>query len=156
MIANLKTKMKTLGNNFTFHLIVQEFFELVELNKLGVQDLLTPEEKEIVEKLSTLENLPKYDLPENLEQTLRAYQKTGYQWLRFLHEYKFGACLADDMELLGKTLQVISFLQSIHRADKKYLIICPVSIILNWEQEFKNSLVFPWMFIMGLVEIRNY
>ena len=117
-------------------------FELVELNKLGVQDLLTPEEKEIVEKLSTLENLPKYDLPENLEQTLRAYQKTGYQWLRFLHEYKFGACLADDMGL-GKTLQVISFLQSIHRADKKYLIICPVSIILNWEQEFKKFSSLP-------------
>ena len=38
----------------------------------------------------------------------------------------------------GKTLQVISFIQSIYQADKKYLVICPVSIILNWEEEFKK------------------
>ena len=117
-------------------------FELVELNKLGISDLLTEEETQIVDKLTNLESLPDYELPENLDSTLRTYQKTGYQWLRFLHEFKFGACLADDMGL-GKTLQVISFLQSIHRADKKYLIVCPVSIILNWEQEFKKFSSLP-------------
>src|SRR5690606_39039708 len=75
--------------------------------------------------------------PTELEEIMRPYQKTGFQWLRFLHENRLGACLADDMGL-GKTLQTIAFLQSIEANISKVLIVCPVTILLNWESEFKK------------------
>lgn len=55
-----------------------------------------------------------YDLPRNLKANLRPYQVTGYNWLRYMHDNSFGACLADDMGL-GKTLQVLAYLQ--YRAE---------------------------------------
>ncbi|WP_372654798.1 DEAD/DEAH box helicase [Halobacteriovorax sp.] len=112
-------------------------FELFELKKLGIEGALTPEEEELCERLSTLEQVPEYDLPEDLDATLRPYQKTGYNWLKFLHENKLGACLADDMGL-GKTLQTIAFIQSIHDQIDRVLVVCPVSILLNWQKEIEK------------------
>ena len=48
-------------------------------------------------------------IPEEMENVLRDYQKTGFKWLKVLDSYHFGGILADDMGL-GKTLQVISIL----------------------------------------------
>jgi SNF2 family DNA or RNA helicase len=39
---------------------------------------------------------------------------------------------------LGKTLQTISFLQSIYDKIEKVLIVCPVTILLNWEKEIQK------------------
>ncbi len=112
-------------------------FELFELKRLGVDGALTEEENKLCERLMTLEEVPDYDVPENLVDILRPYQKTGYNWLKFLHENKLGACLADDMGL-GKTLQTIAFVKSIYNDVDKVLIVCPVSILLNWEKEIKK------------------
>ncbi len=112
-------------------------FELFELKKLGLEGALTQEEIELCEKLQTLEKMPQYDVPPPFDKILRKYQKTGYNWLRFLYENKLGACLADDMGL-GKTIQTICFLESIYDKIDKVLIVCPVSILLNWENEFKK------------------
>jgi len=38
-------------------------------------------------------------LPDGLKANLHPYQKSGFDWLHFLHEYGFGGCLADDMGL---------------------------------------------------------
>ena len=114
-----------------------QIFELFELKKLGLDEVLTEEESEFCEKLLNLKEIPPYDLPKNLEKRLRPYQKVGHNWLRFLWEYRFGACLADDMGL-GKTIQTISFLQSIIHEIDRVLIICPVSILVNWEEEFEK------------------
>ncbi|EQC44668.1 DEAD/DEAH box helicase [Bacteriovorax sp. Seq25_V] len=112
-------------------------FELFELKKLGLEGALTPEEIELCERLQNLETMPQYDMPAEFNAELRPYQKTGYNWLRFLYENKLGACLADDMGL-GKTIQTICFLQSIQDKIGRVLIVCPVSILLNWENEFKK------------------
>lgn len=112
-------------------------FELFELKKIGIDGALTEEELKLCERLATLKELPKYDMPTELTATLRPYQETGYHWLRFLHESKLGACLADDMGL-GKTLQTIAFLQSIYSDLTRVLIVCPVTILLNWENEIKK------------------
>lgn len=112
-------------------------FELFELKKIGIEGALTEEELKLCERLATLKELPKYDFPPELTATLRPYQETGYHWLRFLHESKLGACLADDMGL-GKTLQTIAFLQSIYGQINRVLIVCPVTILLNWENEIKK------------------
>jgi SNF2 family DNA or RNA helicase len=112
-------------------------FELFELKKHGINGALTKEEEDLCEKLINLEEMPKYELPEIFQGVARNYQVEGYNWLRFLHESKLGACLADDMGL-GKTLQTIMFLQSILPTVDKVLIVCPVSILLNWKNEIER------------------
>lgn len=79
-----------------------------------------------------------FKLPEGLEANLRPYQQTGYKWMKSLDHYGFGGVLADDMGL-GKTVQTIAFLLSkIQEKDGKYLIICPSSVLYNWQHEFKK------------------
>jgi SNF2 family DNA or RNA helicase len=112
-------------------------FELFELKKFGIEGALTPEEEELCHRLSNLDEMPSYDIPDSVGEIIRPYQRTGYYWLRFLYENKLGACLADDMGL-GKTLQTITFIQSIIDKVDRILIACPVSILLNWENEFKK------------------
>jgi non-specific serine/threonine protein kinase len=83
------------------------------------------------------------DLPPGLTGTLYPYQKAGYDWLHFLHEYGFGGCLADDMGL-GKTITALSFLLSLRRSPTPGgephaltpdLIVVPRSLLFNWERE---------------------
>lgn len=112
-------------------------FELFELKKIGLEGTLTEEEVQLCERLQNLDEMPQYPVPETFDKILRKYQKTGYNWLRFLYENKLGACLADDMGL-GKTIQTICFIQSIYEKVDRILIVCPVSILLNWENEFKK------------------
>ena len=122
-------------HRFTLPFKKARIFELFELQKLGVPGALTQEEVALCERLATMEEMPVYEIPESFSEILRPYQKTGYNWLRFLYENKLGACLADDMGL-GKTLQTISFIKGIYHRIDKVLVVCPVTILLNWEQEF--------------------
>ncbi len=124
-------------NKFVLPFNRTRIFELFELKKLGLDGALTEEEIKLCERLSTMEKMPQYDVPNKLDKILRPYQRTGYTWLRFLYENQLGACLADDMGL-GKTLQTIAFLQSIYDKIESVLIVCPVTILLNWEKEFNK------------------
>lgn len=74
-----------------------------------------------------------YPLTPYYDQLLRDYQKEGYQWLRMLYDFGFNGILADDMGL-GKTLQVIALLDQLE-VDKPSLVVCPSSLIYNWEDE---------------------
>jgi len=111
-----------------------QIFELLDFYQMGFKDILTPEEVEICQKLENLESLPVYDVPEINNASPREYQEEGFRWLNFLFENRFGACLADDMGL-GKTLQAILLIKSLYEKVEKILIISPVSIIANWENE---------------------
>jgi SNF2 family DNA or RNA helicase len=112
-------------------------FELFELKKHGIEGALTDEEEKICQNLLNMDSMPKYDIPARYKDIAREYQLTGYNWLRFLYENRFGACLADDMGL-GKTLQTIMFLQSIIDKIDRVLIVCPVSILINWQNEISK------------------
>jgi SNF2 family DNA or RNA helicase len=71
---------------------------------------------------------------------LRPYQAKGVGWLSFLDTWGLGACLADDMGL-GKTIQLIGFLLNLKQQKllkKPTLLICPTSVINNWEREVKK------------------
>ena len=71
---------------------------------------------------------------------LRPYQAKGVGWLSFLETWGLGACLADDMGL-GKTVQLIGFLLNLKQQkllNKPTLLICPTSVINNWEREVKK------------------
>lgn len=80
-----------------------------------------------------------YEVPKSLCASLRGYQKTGYRWLRTLAHYGFGGILADDMGL-GKTIQTIAYLLARKEAGikKPSLIICPASLVYNWQKEFER------------------
>ncbi|KAG0211347.1 helicase [Mortierella sp. GBA30] len=89
-----------------------------------------------------------------LGQHLRPHQKEG---VRFLYECVMqmkdingqGAILADEMGL-GKTLQTITLLWTLLKQSpyygeesvvvKKALVVCPASLIMNWQKEFKKWL----------------
>lgn len=82
-----------------------------------------------------------YPVPVAVQATLRPYQQKGYEWMLLLSEMQAGACLADDMGL-GKTLQTICFLarQWELNPEAKSIVICPASLLHNWEQEMNKYL----------------
>lgn len=79
----------------------------------------------------------------NLENSisLMEHQKEGISWLQSLFKENYaGGLLADDMGL-GKTLQLLYFIEwhSQHCNDNKpYLIVAPVSLLENWENEYQK------------------
>ena len=77
------------------------------------------------------ESLPEVELPKDLTATLRTYQKVGVDWLCFLRDAGLGAVLADDMGL-GKTLQTLCAVSG------RTLIVCPKSVLHNWEAEARR------------------
>ncbi len=90
---------------------------------------------EKLRSLSSFSGIKNYPMPAGFTGQLRPYQKAGYNWLRFLNDYKLGGCLADDMGL-GKTVQALTLLQAEKEASAgTTLLIMPTSLIYNWEME---------------------
>jgi SNF2 family DNA or RNA helicase len=93
-----------------------------------------------LERLRNFDKIGQFELPKGLKANLRPYQKAGYDWMRFLAEYKLGGCLADDMGL-GKTIQTLAFLQSLKEdglAENPTLLVMPTSLIYNWLKEIEK------------------
>lgn len=92
-----------------------------------------------LESLRNFESIESYELPAMFEGSLRPYQHAGYNWLRFLNEFKFGGCLADDMGL-GKTVQTLALLAHEKENNPGFtsLLVMPTSLIYNWEIEAKK------------------
>jgi non-specific serine/threonine protein kinase len=80
-----------------------------------------------------------WPVPPAVQAQLRDYQLGGFQWMCLLDEMGWGGCLADDMGL-GKTLQTLSFLRHIvqHYPEETHLVVCPTSLLYNWETEMKK------------------
>jgi len=95
-------------------------------------------------------------IPAPIAQFLRDYQVKGAAFLHELFVYQKGGILGDDMGL-GKTVQVIAFLtaaygktgderdrkrmRKMRKAGKWYprtLIICPGTLMENWQDEFRR------------------
>src|SRR5690348_8957035 len=73
--------------------------------------------------------------PEGFEGLLRPYQKAGLGWLVRMRELCLGTLLADDMGL-GKTVQLIAYLLDRRDEDERpALIVCPTSVLGNWQRE---------------------
>ena len=91
---------------------------------------------ERLRNLETFAGIKDYPLPAGFNGQLRPYQKAGYNWLRFLNEFRLGGCLADDMGL-GKTVQALTLLQSEKEKGNvgTSLLIMPTSLLYNWEME---------------------
>ncbi|MBD2867181.1 DEAD/DEAH box helicase [Paenibacillus arenilitoris] len=94
----------------------------------------------IISQLGGHTEWPKLAAPDGLRAELRSYQRDGYAWLAFMRRIGLGACLADDMGL-GKTVQLIAYLLHVRQlparraAGSASLIICPTSVLGNWQKE---------------------
>ena len=90
--------------------------------------------------LRSFESIVSRPIPSEFVGELYHYQRAGFDWLHFLHDYGFGGCLADDMGL-GKTMQALAFLLSLRKnggldhAKAPDLIVAPRSVLFNWERE---------------------
>lgn len=85
--------------------------------------------------------------------TLKEHQKEGVAWLQHLYlEHANGCLMADDMGL-GKTLQVLYFIDWHARKyphHKPYLIVAPISLLENWQNEYIRFFAEPRMRIAVL------
>ncbi len=116
--------------------------------------------RQLAAKLTLFNGVDAVSPPTGLNAVLRSYQQQGLNWLCFLKEYQLGGILADDMGL-GKTIQTLAFLlkqkqlkqteQEQRRLEQQAsgiplrspevspslpsLIICPTSLVGNWEKE---------------------
>ncbi|GAA2204773.1 DEAD/DEAH box helicase [Nonomuraea monospora] len=126
-----------------------EVLPLLEVDADGVLgDLLSGQAERRLAPLAT---------PPGLDATLRPYQERGLAWLSFLSELGLGGVLADDMGL-GKTITTLALLvherasaaaphepdstpapqeqeQERERAGAPTLLVCPMSLIGNWQRE---------------------
>jgi superfamily II DNA or RNA helicase len=117
-----------------YHLsVIDELYETRDENELSVQ----LEEK--YDNLKEFNRIKEIEPPYSLKMILRPYQVAGFQWLNYLKEIKWGGILADDMGL-GKTIQALSFLQYYKTQNEtlKALVVCPTTLIYNWENEIKK------------------
>lgn len=120
---------------------------IVKSSKTGDEVLIIKENAELtefVERVNLINNLThKFQSIKNLksEINLKEHQREGIAWLQSLCKEKFpGGLLADDMGL-GKTLQLLYFIEwhaQTFKEDKPYLIVAPVSLLENWENEYEK------------------
>jgi SNF2 family DNA or RNA helicase len=115
---------------------------LTGTDESGLQVEVTGADKKTIEFLSPLlaiddkRAIHEEPVPLAFRGELRPYQKKGLSWLSFITGIGFGACLADDMGL-GKTIQLIAYLLAVKAKGvcTKNLLICPMSLIGNWQRE---------------------
>jgi DNA repair and recombination protein RAD54B len=88
-----------------------------------------------------------------LSKHLRGHQREGvkflYECVMGLREFNGEGCILADEMGLGKTLQTIALLWTLLKQNpihgeqpviKKALIVCPVTLISNWQKEFRKWL----------------
>jgi SNF2 family DNA or RNA helicase len=117
-----------------YHLsVIDELYE-----NRNEEELIIHLEKKY-EQLKEFKKIKEIDPPAHLLHTLRPYQIHGFHWLNYLHEVNWGGILADDMGL-GKTIQALSFLHHYkeHYGHLRALVVCPTTLIFNWENEIKK------------------
>ena len=96
---------------------------------------------EFREQLARFRGIRSRKEPRGFQGELRAYQREGLGWFRFLQDLGLGGCLADDMGL-GKTVQVLAMLEAWRTRRRKpgeekrpSLVVAPRSLIFNWIDE---------------------
>ncbi len=135
-----------------YHLsVIDDLYENRDEQELTIQ----LEEK--YERIREIHDIKKIDPPVNLQNILRPYQVAGFQWLNYLHEVNWGGILAEDMGL-GKTVEALSFLQYYFQTNGKLkaLVVCPTTLIYNWENEIKKfTPILSYHIHHGSVRARN-
>lgn len=110
-----------------------------EMQNLGLTLKMSRKFSKFWKQISTFSNMDNEPLPKGINAELREYQHKGFSWLWFLYQYGLNGILADDMGL-GKTLQALAILQKAKEKHKQApnLVICPTSVVFNWESEIEK------------------
>lgn len=113
--------------------VIEELYEQRNEEELFFQ----LEEK--YEKLRSSQIIPDITPPDHLNEIMRPYQVSGFQWLNYLNEVGWGGILADDMGL-GKTIQTLSFIKYLQSQKEGFraLVVCPTTLMYNWANEVKK------------------
>ena len=117
-----------------YHLsVIDELYNEIDEEEV----MIKLEEK--YDRLRSFNRINEVNPPKELAHVLRPYQVAGYHWLNYLNEVGWGGILADDMGL-GKTVQALSFIQLYKETHGKMtaLVVCPTSLMFNWENEIKK------------------
>lgn len=151
----------SLGKAEAHHIVLKPFHFML-LN--GEIPFGTPDIQQEIKKLCD-RKVQAQEIPALLKAQLRNYQHDGYNWLYHLWQSRMNGCLADDMGL-GKTLQTLVLLMRLKRSGSTFsfpsigsdgqflmfggegkskeehqpssLIVLPVSLIHNWENEIRK------------------
>lgn len=127
---------------------------LIRLNTLEwirlsvFEEIKLPHDEEAQETKHLLDQISRFETGHlmnisKLKAHLRPYQETGLHWLWFLYCHHLSGLLCDDMGL-GKTHQAMALLAAISSEEsspsKKYLVVCPTSVIYHWQELLKTFL----------------
>ncbi|MBM3207902.1 MAG: hypothetical protein FJZ57_04780, partial [Chlamydiae bacterium] len=107
------------------------FESLIEPQGETVKEVRTRQLLDEFRQMQAVDRLDK----RGLKSELRLYQEVGLKWLWFLYSYGLSGLLCDEMGL-GKTHQAMGLLAAAYNAEgknKKFLIVCPTSVIYHWE-----------------------
>ncbi len=121
----------------------------LDLLRLSVFDDLRPPrdtDPGAAQTRSYLEELTSFrkDIPIDLSgftSDLRSYQEVGVKWLWFLYHHGLSGLLCDEMGL-GKTHQAMGLIAAARNQErgKRYLVVCPTSVIYHWQELLKRFL----------------
>lgn len=122
-----------------------EWMRLTLLEKIEVEEQSAknyPQMVHFLEEMKSFNSSEIFSL-DGLQSHLRGYQETGVKWLWFLYVYGLSGLLCDEMGL-GKTHQAMALLAAVSNAEtkekKKFLVVCPTSVIYHWEDLLKRFL----------------
>ncbi len=110
--------------------------ERTEVADLGFVE--TVAEGELAKFIADLRDAKRPEEPTlvDVQADVRPYQKRGIAWMQGLSALGLGAVLADDMGT-GKTLGAIGLLSG-RAQDRPHLVVCPTSVVGNWERELNR------------------
>jgi SNF2 family DNA or RNA helicase len=103
----------------------------------GRDEQFKPLAAQAQEMFSAFQGVPQAPVDQETKKLLRPYQHYGVDFISWACQTFGGAILADDMGL-GKTFQVLAMLQALRSGEKDHspsLVICPASVVHNWQRE---------------------
>lgn len=123
------------------------------LEELGYQS-----EKDNKTQLSSYSFYPDRFLNPTIK--LKEHQEVGIAWLQNMVKEKIAGCLlADDMGL-GKTLQLLYLIdwhyRNLNHENKPYLVVAPVALLENWENEYNRFFNNPKLPILRISSAPKY
>ena len=113
--------------------VIEDLYEQRDEEELFIQL------EERYNNLKTVDKIAEVTPPEHLQSILRPYQQSGFHWLNYLEQVRWGGILADDMGL-GKTLQTLTYLEYYKTQNGKLraMVVCPTSLMFNWKNEINK------------------
>ncbi len=129
-----KRTEKTYKAQSSSALELNEFLKNIEGTKVTSNE----DYKNMITEVKDRTPIEPIKIPKQVSNVLRDYQIDGVYWMYFLKKYGFGGILADEMGL-GKTIQALTVL-SMNNNNGTHLVVCPKSLIYNWENEIKKFL----------------